>query len=106
MMKNNLIKLFGGYTKEEVSIIKIDAILEFTKKLYRKGDSVYINDKRYNPYKKYFLLESYNGGNCWYVSEHPNDKTRDEMNNGVLVSLLSHDQFTECPCCFQLINKK
>lgn len=98
-MKNWIIKLFGGYTKKEYdSIPVVDR-----KHLFRKGDVVYINKRGYNPSKPFFLLESYNGSTCWYVSQSVNDTTRRWIENGVHIDQMTHDKIPTCPCCNQSI---
>lgn len=104
-MRYLIIKLLGGYTKEEVTVAKVEAAFEIIKSVFRREDQVYINHKDYDPSKKYYLLESYNGGNAWYVSQNLQDNKREPLDNGALVEWLSHDPIPRCITCNQILNK-
>lgn len=63
-----IIKLLGGYTKNNVKFIKLDlenSIYEYKKKSFRKGDLVYVISDKYtlfNYAESYYLIEPYNNG--------------------------------------------
>jgi hypothetical protein len=98
-MKNLIIKFLGGYTESQVKKQKIES----RKHLFRKGDLVYINNDFFDPTKKYYLLESYNNGYCWYVSQNQNDLTRRELINGVIVEHIQFEPIDFCKFCHSKI---
>ncbi len=104
-----IIKFFGGYTRgdmEDYRAISIKETMSVMAKLkFRVGDQVYINHENYNPSTPYFLLESYNGGNCWYVGKSIDDTTRRELYNGVFTHDISHQAPERCITCHQIITK-
>jgi hypothetical protein len=98
-MKNALIKILGGKIKADFDNELSIAINNERRHLFRKGDLVFINHNLYDPRVKYFLLESYNGGTCWYVSRDSNSKERRELSNGVHIKDLTFDEIQTCRCC-------
>jgi len=102
MIKEFIIKLFGGFTKTEIDIVNCKFI-KAVKDSYRKGDLVYINDDRFKPLAQYYLLDYYNGKNCWYVSTDKDDAQRREILNGVGFEKLSIKPIDICPCCNKVI---
>lgn len=95
-MKNWLIKIFGGLTKEQYEA----EILKNRVHLFRQGDPVYITSKKFNQITKYYLLESYNGGTCWYISQDPKSKQR-SVSNGIHIDYIQFDKIEICQYCQQ-----
>lgn len=95
-MKDWIIKKLGGYTKEDYMLEK-DNLKKHT---FRSGDLVYVRKIGFNPKRRYYLLDSYNNGYCWYVSEDANDKLRRELINGIHIRDISHEEMA-CHVCGQ-----
>ncbi len=95
-MKKFIIKLFGGYTPKEFRNLKQrhkNQLYDLRHHVFRKDDIVYIKDSsKFDPFKPYYLLEPYNNGFCWYVSQNKNDTQRRELVNGVHVYNLDTDR--------------
>ena len=103
-MRKFIIRLFGGVTKEEFQEqkVKLDKEKEETaserRHLFRVGDQVYINNKRFNPSSMYYLIESYNNGYAWYVSSNKDSNTRNLM-NGVSLKEIQFEKIEVCTLC-------
>lgn len=108
-MKKFLIKLLGGFTQSEINDVRLKEVanslndIEKLKRLsFREGDTVYINDEKFQFGVPYYLLEAYNGGYHWYVSQRKDDNQR-SVSNGVGYLNISHERPMACPTCNQLI---
>lgn len=96
--------MFGKLKKRiyelEIEISKLIKENKYQKRqIFREGDLVYIDHKNFNPITQYYLLESYNGGSCWYVSKNQNDTNRRELVNGVGVENISFEKPKVCHSC-------
>lgn len=73
-------------------------------KMFRMGDKVYINDGKRDPAKEYYLLEPYNGGECYYVGESMDfDHKNLCLIHGVNIIHISHYKPDKCKCCGNLL---
>lgn len=103
-MRKFIIRLFGGVTKEELQDqkTKLDVEKEQTaserRHLFRVGDQVYINSKRFNPSSMYYLIESYNNGYAWYISSSKDSNIRNIM-DGVHISDIQFEKIEVCTLC-------
>ena len=61
-----------AHFKREVKELE-DRIYALRKIKFRVGDQVYINDGERDPSKLFFLRESYNGGEYFYITEKIDD---------------------------------
>ena len=106
-MRNWIIKKLNGFSGEEVEIIKAlnqKELKSAIKKTFRIGDPVYIvNESGFIEGNVYYLQESYNNGNHWYVSNKKVDSYRRELINGVGVMSLRHEKPTECSSCKSIL---
>jgi|GEM_PF-6219687 len=110
-MKKRLIKLLGGFTSPEYTQ-KVQEVAKITNKsdywrskALRKGDKVYINDKRHMFNYPYYLVEPYNGGQCWYVTNHPEKVNEEPFGIGALTENISLEPPAKCRCCDQILNR-
>ena len=103
-MKKFIISLFGGYTKEQFeekeSELKKEKEERYNerKHLFRVGDPVYVNNKRFNPSVMYYLIESFNNGYAWYVSSHKDSNTRNLMDS-VGLKEIQFEKIEVCTLC-------
>jgi hypothetical protein len=104
-MRKFIIKILGGHTDTEFKkITEEHKTREFLllAKTFRTGDAVYLtkNIKHNNMYLGdiYYLLESYNNGNCWYISKDKDDKNR-SIRSAVHIMDISHEKPNKCKCC-------
>jgi outer membrane protein assembly factor BamE (lipoprotein component of BamABCDE complex) len=112
-MINNIIKLLGGFTRQEYSklqssIIEKDIIIDNVfKNSLDSGQIVYIkkdvNDDRFTIGTPYYLLESYNNRNWWYISTVKNDNQRRELTMGINYKCLTYEKPKICSHCNQII---
>lgn len=73
------------------------------KKQFRVGDIVYINDNNHDYNTPYFLRESYNDRECWYVTRTENGIYDKSLHFAVMTRDISHEAPKVCRCCNQLI---
>jgi len=95
--------MFGSKKKlkEEITELK-DQVTVLYRLQFRVGDIVYVNDNVRNPRHKYYLLEAYNNGYCYYISQSKDSKSFG-IGDGINVKHLSHTPPKTCNCCNQLL---
>lgn len=92
----------AGAKETSVEIAEQEAE-ERHEKQFRVGDIVYVNDNNHDYNTPYFLRESYNGEECWYVTRTEDGIYDKSLHFAVMTRDISHEAPKVCRYCNQLI---